>query len=151
MYPRNPGKTCEEHVASTSCIVDIESSSLVIHETVQVHLGQQEGSLLNTDSSTGQAFAQVLAEEIQKRYSELLGEFQQLKDTALQSQERVFQLEEAMTSLTDSKNEVQSKANIYEKELIEVKALFEQEKIDRQNVADSLKTCMKRFSLKMIR
>ncbi len=96
-------ETCEEHVASTSCIVDIESSSLVIHETVQVHLGQQEGSLLNTDSSTGQAFAQVLAEEIQKRYSELLGEFQQLKDTALQSQERVFQLEEAMTSLTDSK------------------------------------------------
>ncbi len=129
-------ETCEEHVASTSCIVDIESSSLVIHETVQVHLGQQEGSLLNTDSSTGQAFAQVLAEEIQKRYSELLGEFQQLKDTALQSQERVFQLEEAMTSLTDSKNEVQSKANIYEKELIEVKALFEQEKIDRQNVAE---------------
>ncbi len=129
-------ETCEEHVASTSCIVDIESPSLVIHETVQVHLGQQEGSLLNTDSSTGQAFAQVLAEEIQKRYSELLGELQQLKDTALQSQERVFQLEEALKSLTDSKNEVQSKANIYEKELIEVKALFEQETIDRQNVAE---------------
>uniref|UniRef100_A0A672R928 Golgin subfamily B member 1-like n=1 Tax=Sinocyclocheilus grahami TaxID=75366 RepID=A0A672R928_SINGR len=127
-------ETCEEHVASTSCIA--ESPSLVIHETVQVRLGQQEGGLLNTDSSTGQAFAQVLAEEIQKRYSELLGELQQLKDTALQSQERVFQLEEALKSLTDSKNEVQSKANIYEKELIEVKALFEQEKIDRQNVAE---------------
>uniref|UniRef100_A0A8C1X9R5 Golgin B1 n=1 Tax=Cyprinus carpio TaxID=7962 RepID=A0A8C1X9R5_CYPCA len=129
-------ETCEEHVASTSCLVDIESPSLVIRETVHVRLGQQEGSLLNTDSSTGQAFAQILAEEIQKRYSELLGELQQLKDTALQSQERVFQLEEALKSLTDSKNEVQCKADIYEKELIEVKALFEQEKIDRQNVAE---------------
>ncbi len=59
-----------------------------------------------------------------------------MKDTALQSHERVFQLEEALKSLTDSKNEVQSKANIYEKELIEVKALFEQETIDRQNVAE---------------
>ncbi|XP_043093536.1 golgin subfamily B member 1 isoform X2 [Puntigrus tetrazona] len=129
-------ETCEEHVASTSCIVDIESPSLIIHETVQVRLGQQEGSLLNTDSSTGQAFAQVLAEEIQKRYSELLGELQQLKETALQSEERVFQLEEALKSLTDSRNEVQSKAKIYEKELTEVKALFEQEKIDRENVAE---------------
>ncbi|XP_059361381.1 golgin subfamily B member 1 [Carassius carassius] len=127
-------ETCEDHVASTSCIVDIESQSLVIHETVQVHLGQQEGSLLNADSSKGQAFAQVLAEEIQKRYSELLGELQQFKDSALQSQERVFQLEEALKSLTDSKNEAQSNANIYEKELIEVKALFEQEKLHRQNV-----------------
>uniref|UniRef100_A0A673GB36 Golgin subfamily B member 1-like n=1 Tax=Sinocyclocheilus rhinocerous TaxID=307959 RepID=A0A673GB36_9TELE len=129
-------ETCEEHVASSSCIVDIESPSLVIHETVHVHLDQQEGSLLNTDSSKGQAFAQVLAEEIQKRYSELLGELQQLKDSALQSQERVFQLEEALKSVTDSKNEAQSGANIYEKELIEVKALFEQEKLDRQNVAE---------------
>uniref|UniRef100_A0A672RD83 Golgin subfamily B member 1-like n=1 Tax=Sinocyclocheilus grahami TaxID=75366 RepID=A0A672RD83_SINGR len=129
-------ETGEEHVASTSCIVDIESPSLVIHETVQVHLGQQEGSLLNTDSSKGQAFAQILAEEIQKRYSELLGELQQLKDSALQSQERVFQLEKALKSVTDSKNEAQSRANIYEKELIEVKALFEQEKLDRQNVAE---------------
>ncbi|XP_026087000.1 golgin subfamily B member 1-like isoform X8 [Carassius auratus] len=129
-------ETCEEHVASTSCLVDIESPSLVIRETVQIRLGQQEGSLLNTDSNTGQAFAQVLAEEIQKRYSELLGELQQFKDTALQSQERVFQLEEELRSLTDSKNEVQCKADIYKKELIEVKALFEQEKIDRQNVAE---------------
>ncbi|XP_052433041.1 golgin subfamily B member 1 [Carassius gibelio] len=127
-------ETCEDHVASTSCIVDLESQSLVIHETVQVRLDQQEGSLFNTDSSKSQAFAQVLAEEIQKRYSELLGELQQLKDSALQSQERVFQLEEALKSLTDSKNEAQSKANIYEKELFEVKALFEQEKLHRQNV-----------------
>ncbi|KAI2665336.1 Golgin subfamily B member 1 [Labeo rohita] len=129
-------ETCEEHVASTTCIVDIESPSVVIHETVQVRLDQREGSLLNADASTGQAFAQVLAEEIQKRYSELLGELQQLKDTALQSQERVSQLEESVKSLTDSNNESQSRANIYEKELIEVKALFEQEKLDRQNVAE---------------
>lgn len=128
-------ETCEEQVASTSCIVDIESPPLVIHETVEIRLGQQEGSLLNTDSSTGQAFAQVLAEEIQKRYSELLGELQQFKDSALQSQEKVFQLEEALKSLTVSKNEAESRANIYEKELIEVKALIEQEKLDGQSVA----------------
>ncbi|XP_073693899.1 uncharacterized protein golgb1 [Garra rufa] len=129
-------ETCEEHVASTSCVVDIESPSLVIHETVQVRLDQREGSLLNTDASNGQAFAQALADEIQKRYSELLGELQQFKDTALQSQERVIQLEEELKSLTDSNNEAQSRAEIYEKELIDVKRLFEQEKLDRQNVAE---------------
>lgn len=128
-------ETCEEQVASTSCIVDIESPPLVIHETVQIRLGQQEGSLLNTDSSTGQAFAQVLAEEIQKRYSELVGELQQFKDSAIQSQEKVFQLEEALKSLTVSRNEAESRANICEKELIEAKTLIEQEKLDRQSVA----------------
>ncbi|XP_067284206.1 golgin subfamily B member 1 [Pseudorasbora parva] len=128
-------ETCEEQVSSTSCIVDIESPPLVIHETVQVRLSHQEGSLLNTESSTGQAFAQVLAEEIQKRYSELLGELQHFKDSAVQSQEKVFQLEEALKSLTVSKNEAESRANIYEKELIEAKALIEQEKSDGQKVA----------------
>lgn len=141
-------ETCDEQVASTSCIVDIESPHLVIHETVQVHLGQQEGSLLNTDSSTGQAFAQVLAEEIQKRYSELLGELQQFKDSALQSQEKVFQLEEALKSLTVSKNEAESRANIYEKELIEAKALIEQEKLDGQSIANQFENLKEEFCSK---
>ncbi|XP_039524149.1 golgin subfamily B member 1 isoform X1 [Pimephales promelas] len=141
-------ETCDEQVASTSCIVDIESPHLVIHETVQVHLGQQEGSLLNTESSTGQAFAQVLAEEIQKRYSELLGELQQFKDSALQSQDKVFQLEEALKSLTVSKNEAESRANIYEKELIEAKALIDQEKLDKQSIANHFENLKEEFCSK---
>lgn len=141
-------ETCDEQVASTSCIVDIESPPLVIHETVQVCLGQQEGSLLNTDSSTGQAFAQVLAEEIQKRYSELLGQLQQFKDSALQSQEKVFQLDEALKSLTVSKNEAESRANIYEKELIEAKALIEQEKLDGQSIANQFENLKEEFCSK---
>ncbi|XP_056103451.1 golgin subfamily B member 1 isoform X2 [Rhinichthys klamathensis goyatoka] len=141
-------ETCDEQVASTSCIVDIESPHLVIHETVQVRLGQQEGSLLNTDSSTGQAFAQVLAEEIQKRYSELLGELQQFKDSTLQSQDKVFQLEEALKSLTVSKNEAESRANIYEKELIEAKALIEQEKLDGQSIANQFENLKEEFCSK---
>ncbi|XP_051544796.1 golgin subfamily B member 1-like [Myxocyprinus asiaticus] len=128
-------ETCEGQVTSTSCIVDIDSPSLVIHETVQVRLGQQEGSLLNTDSGTSQAFAQILAEEIQKRYSELLGELQRLRESSIQSQEKVNQLEEELKSLTIYKQEAESRENIYDRELMEAKALIHQEKLDAQSVA----------------
>ncbi|XP_051974254.1 golgin subfamily B member 1-like [Xyrauchen texanus] len=128
-------ETCEGQVTSTSCIVDIDSPSLVIHETVQVHLGQQEGSLLNTYSGTSQAFAQILAEEIQKRYSELLGELQRLRESSLQSQGKVNQLEEELKSLTIYKQEAESRENIYDRELMEAKALIHQEKEEAQSVA----------------
>ncbi|KAI7791828.1 putative golgin subfamily B member 1 [Triplophysa rosa] len=129
-------EACNEHVTSTSCIVDIESQSVVINETVQVCISQQEGSLQNTNLSTSQAFAQLLAEEIQKRYSELLGELQQLRDSALQSQEKVQQLEEQLQSFKVPKDEAESKANIYETELLEARALIQQEQVQTQNVTE---------------
>ncbi|XP_068076877.1 golgin subfamily B member 1 isoform X2 [Danio rerio] len=141
-------ETCEEQIAPNSCIVDIEAPSLVIHETVQVHLAQQEGSLLNTDPSTGQTFAQVLAEEIQKRYSEILGELQQFKDSALQSQEKVYQLEEALESLTAYKNEAEARANIYKKELIETKELVEQEKLNDKSAAEQFQNLKEQVQFK---
>ncbi|XP_051976472.1 golgin subfamily B member 1 [Xyrauchen texanus] len=128
-------ETCEEQVTSTSCIVDIQSPSLVIHETVQVRLGQQEGSLLNTDSGTGQDFAQILSEEIQKRYSELLGELQQLRESSFQSQDKVNQLEEELKSVKMNRNEAETRANICEKGLMEAKALIQEKKVDAQSVA----------------
>ncbi|XP_065124496.1 uncharacterized protein golgb1 isoform X2 [Paramisgurnus dabryanus] len=133
-----PPQVQDWHVTTKSCIVDIESQSLDINKTEQVFIGQQQGDLLSTDSSSSQAFAQILAEEIQKRYSELLGELQQLRDSALQSQEKVDQLEEELQSFKDSKNEAESKANIYEKELLEVRAMIQQEKLEGHNVAEQL-------------
>nr|XP_055047060.1 golgin subfamily B member 1 [Misgurnus anguillicaudatus] len=133
-----PPQVQDWHVTTNTCIVDIESQTLDINKTEQVCIGQQEGDLLSTDLSTSQAFAQILAEEIQKRYSELLGELQQLRDSALQSQKKVDQLEEELQSFKDSKNEAESKANIYENELLEVRAMIQQEKLEGHNVAEQL-------------
>ncbi|TMS02985.1 hypothetical protein E3U43_020965 [Larimichthys crocea] len=51
--------------------VQVESSSVIIRETVQVHL-TQSSSTTDGNAPSDQAFAQLLAEELQKRYSELL-------------------------------------------------------------------------------
>ena len=59
----------------------VESSSVVIRETVQVHLNQQgAASISGADSTSGQMFAQALADELQKRYSELLTEITRLRE-----------------------------------------------------------------------
>ncbi|KAI4888823.1 hypothetical protein NFI96_023933, partial [Prochilodus magdalenae] len=57
-----------------------------------------------------EAFAQVLAEELQKRYSDLLAELQQLKDSATESQEKVDLLEEELKSQTSIKDEAEARA-----------------------------------------
>ncbi|KAG9280484.1 golgin subfamily B member 1 isoform X1 [Astyanax mexicanus] len=120
-------ETTEEQVTSTCSMVAVESSSVVIRETVQVHISQQEANLLSTDSSSGQAFAHVLAEELQKRYSELLAELQQLKDTASEGEEKVHLLEEELKSLTAIKDEAVARAQRYEQDLMEAKAELQQE------------------------
>uniref|UniRef100_A0A3B4DNZ9 Golgin B1 n=2 Tax=Pygocentrus nattereri TaxID=42514 RepID=A0A3B4DNZ9_PYGNA len=119
--------TSDEQVTSTCSMVEVESSSMVIRETVQVHINQQDANLLSMDSSPGQAFAQVLAEELQKRYSELLAELQQLKDSASESQEKAYQLEEELKSLTAIKDEAEARAQRYEKELTETRAAIQRE------------------------
>ncbi|KAL6459803.1 hypothetical protein MHYP_G00315620 [Metynnis hypsauchen] len=120
-------ETSEEQVTSTCSIVEVESSSMVIRETVQVHINQQDANLQGMDSSPGQAFAQVLAEELQKRYSELQVELQQLKDSASESQEKAYHLEEELKSLTAIKDEAEARAQRYEKELTETRAAIQQE------------------------
>ncbi|KAF7693770.1 hypothetical protein HF521_007523 [Silurus meridionalis] len=106
-------ETSEEQVTSTCSMVKVESS-MVIQETVQIQQHQQEENSLNADSSPDQAFPQ----ELQKTYSELLGELQQMKDSAAESQEKVHLLEEELKLLTVVKDEAEAKALRYEKDLL---------------------------------
>ncbi|XP_031653908.1 golgin subfamily B member 1 isoform X2 [Oncorhynchus kisutch] len=95
--------------------VQVESSSVIIRETVQVHLKQQGATL--SDSAPGQVFAQALADEMQNRYSELMAELQRLREAASESQERTQGLEEEIRSLAAAKDEAESQAQRYEEEL----------------------------------
>ncbi|XP_045077422.1 golgin subfamily B member 1 isoform X2 [Coregonus clupeaformis] len=97
--------------------VQVESSSVIIRETVQVHLSQQEATLFDSDSAPGQVFAQALADDLQNRYSELMAELQRLREAALESQERTQGLEEEIRSLAAAKDEAESRAQRYEEEL----------------------------------
>ncbi|KAK3544876.1 hypothetical protein QTP86_027585 [Hemibagrus guttatus] len=115
-------ETSEEQVTSTCSMVKVESSSMVIQETVQIQISQQDANLLNAESSPSQAFAQILADELQKKYSELLSELQQMKDSAAESQEKVHVLEEELKSLTIVKDEAEARALRYERDLMEAQA-----------------------------
>ncbi|XP_055761675.1 golgin subfamily B member 1-like isoform X2 [Salvelinus fontinalis] len=95
--------------------VQVESSSVIIRETVQVHLSQQGATL--SDSAPGQVFAQDLADEMQNRYSELMAELQRLREAASESRERTEGLEEEIRSLAAAKDEAESQAQRYEEEL----------------------------------
>ncbi|XP_008281134.1 golgin subfamily B member 1 [Stegastes partitus] len=97
--------------------VQVESSSVIIRETVEVHLSQQSSSSTDANMLSGQIFAQALAEELQKRYSELLAELQRLKDAAVESQDKIKNLEEETQSLTAAKEEAESKATNFSEEL----------------------------------
>ncbi|XP_031687447.1 golgin subfamily B member 1 isoform X3 [Oncorhynchus kisutch] len=97
--------------------VQVESSSVIIRETVQVHLNQQGATLFDSDSAPGQVFAQALADELQNRYSELMVELQRLREAASESQERAQGLEEEIRSLAVAKDEAESQAQRYEEEL----------------------------------
>ncbi|KAI5626025.1 golgin subfamily B member 1 [Silurus asotus] len=116
LFTQSWEETSEEQVTSTSSMVKVESS-MVIQETVQIQQHQQGENSLNADSSPDQAFSQ----ELQKTYSELLGELQQMKDSAAESQEKVYLLEEELKLLTVVKDEAEAKALRYEKDLLEVR------------------------------
>uniref|UniRef100_UPI0037E76D4B golgin subfamily B member 1 n=1 Tax=Semicossyphus pulcher TaxID=241346 RepID=UPI0037E76D4B len=102
---------------SETSTVQVESSSVIIRETVQVHLSQQSSLTTDGSGSSGQVFAQALADELQKRYSELLAELQRLKDAAAESQEKIKSLEEETASLTAAKEEAESQTNSFAEEL----------------------------------
>lgn len=115
-------ETSEEQVTSTCTMLKVESSSMVIQETVQIQTSQQEANILNADSSPSQAFSQILADELQKKYSDLLNELQQTKDSAAESQEKVHILEEELKSLTVIKDEAEERALRCERDLMEAQA-----------------------------
>ncbi|XP_042258801.1 golgin subfamily B member 1 [Thunnus maccoyii] len=108
--------------------VQVESSSVVIRETVQVQL-TQSGS--TTDVPSGQVFAQVLAEELQKRYSELLAELQRLRELTAESQEKIKSLEEETQTLAAAKEEVETQASDFAEELKSAKE--ELDKLSQQS------------------
>ncbi|KAF7668557.1 hypothetical protein LDENG_00004920 [Lucifuga dentata] len=86
--------------------VQVESSS-VIRETIEVQLTQQSASSRDADLPSNQVFAQVLAEELQKRYSELMAELQRLRDATKESQEKIQSLEEESQSLAAAKEDAE--------------------------------------------
>ncbi|KAM8740307.1 uncharacterized protein golgb1 isoform 2-T2 [Acanthopagrus schlegelii] len=102
---------------SETSTVQVETSSVVIRETVQVHVTHQSSSSTDGNEPSGQVFAQVLAEELQKRYSELLAELQRLRDAAAESQEKIKSLEEDTQSLTAAREEAELKVNNFAEEL----------------------------------
>ncbi|XP_069021072.1 golgin subfamily B member 1 isoform X1 [Embiotoca jacksoni] len=97
--------------------IQVESSSVIIRETVQVHVTQQSSSSTDANVPSGQIFAQALAEELQRRYSELLVELQRLREAAAESQEKIRSLEEETQSLTAAQGEAESQASNFAEEL----------------------------------
>ncbi|MEQ2164261.1 hypothetical protein GOODEAATRI_004709 [Goodea atripinnis] len=127
--------TSIEQEAST---FQAESSSLVIRETVQVHLTQQSSSSTGAEMPL---FAQALAEELQRRYSELLAELQRLKEATAASQERIKSLEEEAQSLTVAKEEAEAEALRLSKELesaLENVKMVEKQKVEMQLLEEEL-------------
>ncbi|KAI3366692.1 hypothetical protein L3Q82_009365, partial [Scortum barcoo] len=116
---------------SETSTVQVESSSVIIRETVQVHVTQQSSSTTEGNVASGQVFAQALAEELQKRYSELLAELQRLRDAAAESHEKITSLEEETQSLSAAKEEAKSQASSSEEEL--KSAREELERLSKQN------------------
>ncbi|XP_061570808.1 golgin subfamily B member 1-like [Cololabis saira] len=100
--------------------VQTESSSEIVTETVQ-----QSSSSTDADASS-RIFAQALAEELQKRYGELLAELEKLREAAAESQRRVTSLEEETQSLTAAREEAQAQASDFSKELESVREELDQ-------------------------
>ncbi|XP_048861289.1 golgin subfamily B member 1 isoform X3 [Brienomyrus brachyistius] len=100
-------QTSEGPVVSTASSVHLQSSSVVIHETVHVTVTQD-------DQTAGQAFAQALAEELQNKYSELLAELQRLREDASDSQVRFHRLQEEEQLLRVAKEAAEDRVQEYE-------------------------------------
>lgn len=116
-----------------SSTVQVESSTVAIRETVQVYVTQQDSSSSDDNVSSGQAFAQALAEELQKRYSDLLVEVERLREAAAESTVKIKMLQENAQALTVAKEESEIQASGLAEEL---KYAREQlEKLSHQNVS----------------
>ncbi|XP_037099090.1 golgin subfamily B member 1 isoform X2 [Syngnathus acus] len=93
---------------------ETSTASATTSSVVEVHV-TREGASAEKDQAG--LFAQALAEELQKRYSELLAELQTLKEAAAESQEMIKSLEEETQRLTAEKDDAASRASNFEEEL----------------------------------
>lgn len=116
-----------------SSTVQVESSSVAIRETVQVYVTQQNSSSSDDNVSSGQAFAQALAEELQKRYSDLLVEVQRLREAAAESAEKIKMLQEDAEALTVAKEDSEIQASSLAEELKLARGQLE--KLSHQNIS----------------
>uniref|UniRef100_A0A3P9QFX9 Golgin B1 n=1 Tax=Poecilia reticulata TaxID=8081 RepID=A0A3P9QFX9_POERE len=128
-WPSAPQDVGQSWVATS-----MEQESSQTSSVVQVHLTQQSPS--STDENVN-LFAQALAEELQKRYGELLAELQALKDAAAASQERIKTLEEEAQSLTVAKEESEAEAFRLSKELENGK-MVEKQSVEMQLLEEEL-------------
>ncbi|KAL6116691.1 golgb1 [Pungitius sinensis] len=124
--------------------VQVESSSVIIRETVQVHVTHQGSSTTDGAVASGQVFAQALAEELQRRYSELLAELQILREAAAESREKIKNLEEDAHSLAAAKDEAESQAGHFMEEL--KSAREESDKLSQQ-----LRSAVEQHGVEMLR
>ncbi|XP_056132274.1 golgin subfamily B member 1 [Lampris incognitus] len=123
-------ETSVDHETTT---VQEESSSVVIQEKVQIQLTRQGTSSDYSDLTSGQVFAQTLAEELQKRYSELLAELQRLRETSTDSQEKVQSLKKEKQLLEIANVEVESQVQSIAKELKSAKE--ELDELSQQHIS----------------
>lgn len=120
-----------------SSTIQVESSSVAVRETVQVFITQQNSSTSDDNVSSGQVFAQALAEELQKKYSDLLVEVQRLRDAAAESAVKMKRMHEDVEALTVAKEESEVQASSLAEEL---KLAREQlEKLSRENISSAEK------------
>uniref|UniRef100_A0A3B3TA70 Golgin B1 n=1 Tax=Paramormyrops kingsleyae TaxID=1676925 RepID=A0A3B3TA70_9TELE len=126
-------QTSEGAGVSTASSVHLQSSSVVIHETVHVTVTQQD------DPNASQAFAQALAEELQNKYSELLAELQRLREDASDSQANVHRLQEEEQLLRVAKEAAEDRVQEYEEALQAARAELQEVAQQRsQSVENSM-------------
>uniref|UniRef100_A0A8C7WRI6 Golgin B1 n=1 Tax=Oryzias sinensis TaxID=183150 RepID=A0A8C7WRI6_9TELE len=133
--------TTDEHEASA---VQTQSSSVLINETVQVREAQQSSSSTEPSEPSG-LFAQALAEELQKRYGELLLELEKLREAAAESQQKILILEEETQSLYAANEEAQTQASNFAKELEAFREQAEKHTQERNSVEEKHSTEMQRL------
>ncbi|KPP62418.1 golgin subfamily B member 1-like, partial [Scleropages formosus] len=119
---------------STTSSVQVESSSVVMCESVHIQVTQQE------QSTSEQEFAQTLTEELQGRSSDLLAELQRLKEQLSDSQLRTQSLEEEQRFLIVAKEEAKERVLELEEALkiakVELQEVMQQKssEVESQNV-----------------
>lgn len=107
-----------------SSTVQLESSSVAVTETVQVYVTQRNSSSADDNVSSGQVFVQALAEELQKKYSDLVVEVQRLREAAAESAVKMKMLHEDAEALTVAKEEAE----------VQVSSLAEELKLAREQL-----------------
>lgn len=100
-----------------SSTLQVESPSVAIRETVQVSGTQQNSSSSDDNVSSGHVFAQASAEELQKKYNDLLVEVHRLEVAAAESAAKMKMLHEDAEALAVAKEQSEVQASSLAEEL----------------------------------